>query len=110
MPFDWENYLVIARELRDQVRGSQGNTKSEALKRTAISRAYYAAYHFAEDFAQTSLSYIPTTKDAHTSLREHYRRQFGNVNHQDVRPTLARLHRARKKSDYDPDGLGDIDA
>ena len=39
MPFDWNNYLILAEELAIRT--------DEASKRTAISRAYYCAFNLA---------------------------------------------------------------
>jgi hypothetical protein len=44
MPFDWNNYLVLAEELAARA--------DEASKRTAISRAYYFAFNLAFTRAQ----------------------------------------------------------
>jgi uncharacterized protein (UPF0332 family) len=37
MPFDWNNYLVLAEDLAQHA--------DEASKRTSVSRAYYSAFH-----------------------------------------------------------------
>jgi len=41
MSFDWADYLTLAQELADQAASSQS---TEAKLRSAISRAYYAAF------------------------------------------------------------------
>lgn len=44
MSFDWHEYLNLARELQ---RNKQMGSAEEARLRSAVSRAYYAAYHAA---------------------------------------------------------------
>jgi uncharacterized protein (UPF0332 family) len=52
--FQWTNYLTIAKELSEK--------EGEEYKRTAISRAYYSAFHEARSFLQRKgLSY--TSRD-----------------------------------------------
>jgi len=45
MAFDWNGYLQIARDCAAQ-------PEDEGLLRTAISRAYYAAYHAAKSYVE----------------------------------------------------------
>jgi uncharacterized protein (UPF0332 family) len=42
MAFGWEDYLSLANDLKDQ--------HNEAALRSAVSRAYYAAFNIAKDF------------------------------------------------------------
>ena len=49
MPFDWNEYLLFARELEART--------DEAAKRSAISRAYYCVFHLAKDYAIENLGY-----------------------------------------------------
>ena len=44
-PFDWTGFLTLAERLAT-------DTGDEAAQRTAISRAYYAAYHAAASFVR----------------------------------------------------------
>lgn len=46
MPFDWPDYLKVAREVSTQ--------STEGHWRAAVSRAYYAAYHAAKDFVEVT--------------------------------------------------------
>jgi RNA-splicing ligase RtcB len=49
MPFDWREYLNLARQLA----GLQGSDYSqEAVERSAVSRAYYAAFCWARNYAE----------------------------------------------------------
>lgn len=45
--FDWQDYYLLARELLSQ---ADRAPHKEAVLRTAVSRAYYAAYHRACDY------------------------------------------------------------
>ena len=53
MPFDWRDYLILAD-------GLVGMT-AESAKRSAISRAYYAAFHKAEEvYSNNHAAYLQT--------------------------------------------------
>lgn len=52
--FNWEHYLDLAVELADS------EAAGEAKLRSAISRAYYAAFHVAMRFLQDNKQYAPT--------------------------------------------------
>lgn len=107
MSFDWKNYLSLAEKFK--VISSGKNTPYvEGIKRTVISRAYYAGYHIAENHALTS-GYPKPTKDYHGSLQTFYRIQFDNINHQEVSTILARTHKARKEADYNSAEIKGID-
>lgn len=69
MAFDWGEFL----ELADFLAGDQAARHTpEAAQRSAISRAYYAAFCHARNHARTSLGYWPTgTAADHTTLRRY---------------------------------------
>ncbi len=56
MSFDWQRYLVIAQNLSAQAAAS---TDSEALCRSAVSRAYFGAYCHARNYAKDFLGFDP---------------------------------------------------
>jgi len=59
MPFDWREFLAVARFLA----GHGGIAfSSEAAWRCAVSRAYYAAYCHARNYARDSNWFSPTNK------------------------------------------------
>lgn len=62
-PFDWPDYLTLARTL------STG--PDEASQRSSISRAYYYAFHVANDRAK-ALGYISPGFSEHGALWTHY--------------------------------------
>lgn len=70
MSFRWEDYLVLAKQL------SQNG--SEAATRSAISRAYYAAYHVARRH-QGSKNAIATQSGSHGTVWRALR-EGGNKN------------------------------
>lgn len=108
MDFDWQKYLLLAEKIKNQMEVQQENSLTEALKRTAVSRAYYAMFHFAQDFAQLK-GYVPTRTDAHNDLRLWYMGQRGDFRHQQIRPILARMHKYRKECDYEKSLSSDIE-
>src|SRR2546430_17271660 len=93
MPFDWAEYLHLARLL------AQGSIPCdlEAALRTAMSRAYYAAYCHSRNYAQARLHFAPTSDPAdHRLLREHFRQQ----RMADVARRLDQLRQWRNHCDY----------
>lgn len=93
MPFDWTLYLGVAKALASQA-------GDEAALRSAISRAYYAAFGLAAARARTEGGAVPRTGEAHAEVWKHfesandqYRRKIG----QDGK----RLRWRRRQADYD---------
>lgn len=92
MPFDWDQFLQTAKLLQ------QG---SEADKRTAVSRAYYAAFHAAKNFA-VSKKYSSTGAGSdHSGVRRHLTAMKGH--HVQKSVMLGRLYSYREQCDYEPD-------
>ena len=109
MPFDWNDYFEIAKDLKTKTDGQAFNNPNEALQRTAMSRAYYAMFHLAVAYAKANFGYTPKQggpNQSHTDIRLEYQKQSGNTDHQEVKKILARLHKARIDSDYKADSLG----
>jgi hypothetical protein len=71
MPFDWRELLALARDLA----GYSGSSYStEAASRTSVSRAYYAAFCYVRDYAESKLSFQRARKARdHGELRKHLR-------------------------------------
>lgn len=69
MPFDWSQYLTLAEELALR-------TTEEAAMRSAISRAYYAAFNLARIRAEKNLGSIPRPPNlgSHEALWTVFRR------------------------------------
>lgn len=111
MAFDWNDYLTIAETFKTDTDGQTESNSVEAKRRVAISRAYYAMFHLAVNYAKTNLGYTPRQygpNQAHSDIQGVYRRQFGNVDHQEIKQILSRLHKARIDCDYKDKDLGNL--
>ena len=95
MFFNWDEFLELARDLQ----GRTGSGYSaEAANRTAVSRAYYASFCRARDYAKVYQGFRPTeTGKDHAGLRKHFR-SLGWI---EVAEDLEDLHGWRKECDYD---------
>lgn len=102
MAFDWKEYLDLARFLqgKSEVRYSQ-----EAAFRSAVSRAYYAAYCYARNYAHDQHGFMPSKgSQDHTLVREHFRKR-GYI---DIANDLDDLRQLRNNCDYDDTIMGDF--
>lgn len=102
MAFDWREFLGLARALT----GRTGwGYSAQAADRTAVSRAYYAAFCWARSYAESRLGFRRTGKaQDHIGLRRHLVRQ----GKPQVASHLNRLRGWRNNCDYD-DQVTDID-
>lgn len=67
MAFDWREYLELAKELVSQ---ANSGYSAEAAERSAVSRAYYAAFCHARNDAETFLGFQRTGRpEDHQNLR-----------------------------------------
>jgi uncharacterized protein (UPF0332 family) len=97
MSFAWVEYLTVAEALVRQ-RGTLAD--EEACCRAAISRAYYAAFCAARNYARDVEGLVLTqTGDDHRQVLLHYRRATDPV-HQELGELLFRLRRQRTQADY----------
>lgn len=97
--FDWAYYLVLAKDL---------STRSdEAALRSAISRAYYAAYHHAKRYCATQSIQIITSggNSDHYDLWETFGKKAGKT-FAAVHTVGDRLKRKRLNADYDSEISG----
>jgi len=101
MVFDWAKYLVLAEELAMRI-------TDEASLRSAISRAYYAAFCTARNRLLQEGEEIPKTGDAHTIVWTKYR-ESTQKHRRYIGITGDRLRRSRRKADYE-DEFPDIRA
>jgi len=60
MGFDWKEYLTLAQFLQ----GNGDHYSEEAARRAAVSRAYYAAFCLARNYASKNLLFVPEGKGA----------------------------------------------
>lgn len=94
--FDWHDYLELANELCDQTKTSE---LSDALLRSAISRAYFAIFCLARDYLVDKEGYTVTKKDSHTDVINQFKGKNNN-DKQKIYISLTRLREDRKKADY----------
>lgn len=101
MSFDWREFFTLAEELAER--------DEEAGKRTAVGRAYYAAFGTAR--SQIEASGVTFTKTAidHGAVWGHLSRSSNPAERQ-LGANGNRLRVARNRADYDPvvDRLEDI--
>jgi uncharacterized protein (UPF0332 family) len=95
--FDWHGFLALAAELA--VRAGD-----EAAARTAISRAYYAAFHAGRAYLDRVDIPAELGGRAHRQLR-----QVLELRDPAISETLARLHDWRKEADYDDSCSFDVE-
>jgi hypothetical protein len=94
MPFDWKSFLDVA-ELLEKT--AAGHAHSEALLRSAVGRAYYAAFGHARNYATDFLKFEPREDaDDHGRLRNHLKgkRRKGDADR------LEQLRQWRNDADY----------
>jgi uncharacterized protein (UPF0332 family) len=104
MTFDWRQYLILAENLCTNFHDFPNQ---EACFRVAISRAYYAAFCTARNYAKNydRLSLQRTGED-HRLVKDHY--SFANDSNtqqkrkrEQIGINLDRLRNLRNKADYD---------
>lgn len=101
MPFDWSEFLALARDV--QRRAGAGYSE-EASNRTAVSRAYYAAFGCVRTFAESGLGFQSHgTAADHTRLINYLQ---GDRRWISLANILRRLRGWRNQCDYDPDVPG----
>lgn len=92
--FDWEEFLELAEEL------VQHRGKASA-QRTAISRAYYAAFHLASDYFATHGERLTRTGEDHRRVWRWFLRRNDPVSRA-IGQNGRRLVDERRRADYDP--------
>jgi hypothetical protein len=98
MPFDWMKFLDVARFLQAQ---DGTGVDEEAAKRCATSRAYFAAYCCARNYARDKLQFVPSRQpDDHEALRRYLGIQ-GRRSMTSVANKLVSLRMWRNQCDYD---------
>ena len=97
MPFDWRDYLSLAQELSQR--------QDKAALRSAISRAYYAAFCSARNYLRQQGAAIPPTEASHKVVWEMYQ-QKGKT-HAAIYQSGNRLKTRRRQADYE-DQVGNL--
>jgi hypothetical protein len=100
MAFDWRDFLDAARTIQAHtIAGTLG--PPEAMYRTVVGRAYYAAFGYAGEYAAQWLGFTPKGKleersQDHGRLRAHFKRN----RRQRVAADLQELREHRNGCDY----------
>lgn len=104
MPFDWKQYLELARELLRQSEGRDADQR-ESLLRSVVSRAYYAAFCHARNYSRDWLNFQPNnTADDHGRLRAFLK----TGKRRGVAVKLDQLRQWRNEADYSDSVTGDL--
>lgn len=97
-PFDWQDFLTLADHITTHSSLPAGH--EEGKWRTAVSRAYYAAYHHALNKAADSDASINRNYTKHEYLIEWYKTQSRLPNALEVGTLLNTLKTYRVRADY----------
>ena len=105
MSFEWNNYLKLAKSLKElTLNNSIGDVGIiEACHRTSVSRAYYAIYHIALDFAEQGGYKRFINEEAgknHSELSKYYKEKK-DLDYKKLGRILKNTYYNRKKCDYD---------
>lgn len=104
MPFDWKQYLELARELLRQSEGCDVDQR-DAMLRSVVSRAYYAAFCHARNYSRDWLNFQPNnTADDHGRLRAFLK----TGKRRGVAVKLDQLRQWRNDADYSDSMTGDL--
>lgn len=99
MSFDWRDFLNLAKELSNY---PETSALREAAARSAVSRAYYAAFGRAADYASKNMGFQRTgTAEDHSVLRQLLKQS----NRPRTASKLNRLRQWRNRCDYEEDVL-----
>lgn len=101
MSFDWREFFTVAEELAERV--------EERDKRTAVGRAYYAAFGTARSHLESSGVTLAKGSGVHGAVWGHLSKSPDPVERQ-LGTTGNRLRVTRNRVDYDPvvDRLEDV--
>jgi uncharacterized protein (UPF0332 family) len=98
MNFDWAGFLTLADAL---LRDPNLPGPEEASLRSAISRAYYAAFCSARNFARDNEGLVPTGKATDHELARSHFETSGDRARWKIATDLGRLRDNRNRADYD---------
>lgn len=102
MSFDWSEFLALAKALQSSLYAS---SFPEAAQRSAVSRAYYAAFCYLRHYAENQWEFQRTrTAQDHERLRRHLRYLTGQGSSWDeLVENLGDFRQWRNQCDYDDD-------
>ena len=90
MIFNWDDFRELAEELRER--------ETEAAKRTAISRVYYAVYWKARIFLEDEGFIFRHNDSSHRQIWEEYKNK--GLTFRGISISGSDLHRNRVQADY----------
>ena len=97
MSFNWSEYFTLAQELTSK---SATSSMQEAMLRSAISRAYYAAFCEARNhLIYIDAEIVPTTVNAHTYVGAKFKRS-NDLSRRKIGRLLHHLRSIRNEADY----------
>jgi len=98
MSFDWTDFLTLAEALKS---APDSPGPPEAALRSSVSRAYYAAFHYAMNVAREE-GYTPSSSgDDHKNVQAHFRHYKPTDVRRKIALDLDRLRNNRSKADYE---------
>jgi hypothetical protein len=101
MAFDWREYFILAQWLQTN---TPAGVSQEGAYRCAVSRAYYAAFCYARNYARDYLGFHPRyDADDHGRVRAHLKQRRRSA----TSDSLDRLREWRNDCDYRDDLPGD---
>jgi uncharacterized protein (UPF0332 family) len=98
MAYNWYEYLVFARNLRDNPAFLGCVCKDETIKRNIVSRAYYSAFHHSKKYAELYGKTF-STEHVHSEVQD----WFYQHKEKQVYDALRELSKWRGHCDYDDD-------
>lgn len=100
MIFDWEDFWTLAEQLAQDARTQPGSL-GVAMKRTAISRAYYAVFGSAANWLR--IHHPAHLLAGHGAIHQNVIDFFlfsGDENHREIGRAINRLRGRRNQADY----------
>lgn len=101
MNFNWEEFLNVARNLAEGAVSQTAPQKREAMRRSAISRAYYAVFGCALTFLQANDAAhpLPAHGEIHQSVIDFFAFSDDET-FREIAKLLRRLRQRRNEADY----------
>ena len=98
MAFNWQDFLTFA----ENINFAPNNPgPEEAALRSAVSRAYYAAFHAALEFGVSEGFSSQRSGEDHFGIRRYFQQYKPNEIRRKIASELQRLYDNRRKADYE---------
>lgn len=104
MSFNWSDYLILAQNLA----GKTSLQCQEAGFRSAISRAYYAAFCSARNLLIQKGYNISSSSKTHKEVQDIFMNR-GDITSKEIQSNLDRLRKDRNDADYEDQFPGKLD-